>query len=56
VTDGTERTRWKIRGDRLVDEKPHIRLSVASLELPNGSAFGQYVMRMVRRSARFWSG
>ncbi|HEY7812821.1 MAG TPA: hypothetical protein VIC62_06255 [Nakamurella sp.] len=48
VTDGTERTRWKIRGDRMVDENPRIRLSIASLELPNGSTFDQYVMRMPR--------
>jgi hypothetical protein len=40
VTNGAERTRWKIRGDRLVDENPHIRLSVPSLEpaAPNGLA------------------
>lgn len=40
------RTRWKIRGDRLVDENPHIRLSIASVELPDGTQFEQYVMRM----------
>ena len=40
------RTRWKIHGDRLVDENPHIRLSVASVELPDGTTFEQYVMRM----------
>jgi len=48
VSNGTERTRWKIRGDRKVDENPRIRLSVASLELPDGTVFDQYVMRMPR--------
>jgi hypothetical protein len=36
VTNGAERTRWKIRSDRTVDENPRIRLSVASLELADG--------------------
>ncbi len=42
------RTRWTIHGERLVDENPHIRLSVASVELPNGKHFEQYVFRMRR--------
>lgn len=46
VADGVERTRWTIHGDRLVDENPHVRLSVASVELPDGTRFEQYVMRM----------
>jgi 8-oxo-dGTP pyrophosphatase MutT (NUDIX family) len=41
-----ERTRWTIHGERLVDENPHIRLSIASVELPDGTEFEQYVMRM----------
>jgi 8-oxo-dGTP pyrophosphatase MutT (NUDIX family) len=32
----------------LVDENPHIRLSVASVELPDGKQFDQYVFRMPR--------
>ena len=48
VTNGAERTRWKIRGDRTVDENPRIRLSVASLELADGTVFDQYVMRLPR--------
>jgi hypothetical protein len=48
VTNGAERTRWKIRGDRVVDENPRIRLSVASLELADGTRFDQYVMRLPR--------
>jgi 8-oxo-dGTP pyrophosphatase MutT (NUDIX family) len=43
-----ERTVWKIHGERLVDENPHIRLSVASVELPDGKRFDQYVIRMPR--------
>jgi len=43
-----ERTLWKIHGERLVDENPHIRLSVASVELPDGERFEQYVIRMPR--------
>jgi 8-oxo-dGTP pyrophosphatase MutT (NUDIX family) len=45
-----EGTQWKIYGERLVDENPFIRLSVASVELPDGTEFEQYVMRM-RRTA-----
>jgi ADP-ribose pyrophosphatase YjhB (NUDIX family) len=48
VTNGAERTRWKIRSDRVVDENPRIRLSVASLELTDGTVFDQYVMRLPR--------
>ncbi|WP_433347655.1 NUDIX hydrolase [Microtetraspora malaysiensis] len=44
----SERTRWTVHGERLVDENPHIRLSIASVELPTGVNFEQYVMRMRR--------
>ena len=44
----SEQTLWKIHGERLVDENPHIRLSVASVELPDGKRFEQYVIRMPR--------
>jgi len=50
VADGAPRTEWIIHSERLVDENPHLRLSVASVELPDGTTFEQYVMRM-RRSA-----
>jgi 8-oxo-dGTP pyrophosphatase MutT (NUDIX family) len=50
VADDSARTKWLIRGERLVDENPHIRLSIATVELPDGTVFDQYVMRM-RRSA-----
>jgi 8-oxo-dGTP pyrophosphatase MutT (NUDIX family) len=48
VTKGAERTRWKIRSDRVVDENPRIRLSVATLEVTDGTVFDQYVMRLPR--------
>jgi len=36
---------WKVR-ERLVDESRMVRLSVAEVELPDGVAFEQYVLRM----------
>ncbi|SNT14235.1 ADP-ribose pyrophosphatase YjhB, NUDIX family [Actinomadura meyerae] len=44
----SEHTKWTIHGERLVDENRHIRLSVASVELPNGTHFDQYVIRLPR--------
>ncbi|MQA78087.1 MAG: NUDIX domain-containing protein [Streptosporangiales bacterium] len=41
-------TQWTIHGERLVDENRHIRLSVASVTLPDGVEFDQYVIRMPR--------
>lgn len=41
---------WLTHGERLVDENPHIRLSVATVELPERTVFDQYLMR-VRRAA-----
>jgi hypothetical protein len=46
VTSPSEHSRWTIHGERLVDDTPHIKLSIASVELPNGVKFEQYVMRM----------
>jgi 8-oxo-dGTP pyrophosphatase MutT (NUDIX family) len=37
-----------MHADRVVDETPHLRLSVASMELPDGTRFDQYVLRMQR--------
>jgi len=48
VTPGQERTRWKVLGDRVVDESPRLRLSKATVELPDGTVFDQYVMRTPR--------
>ena len=44
----TERSRWTIHGERLIDDSPHVRISTASVELPNGVTFEQYVFRMRR--------
>jgi 8-oxo-dGTP pyrophosphatase MutT (NUDIX family) len=50
VTDDTfpERSRWTIHGERLIDDSPHVKVSMASVELPNGVEFEQYVFRMRR--------
>lgn len=45
-----EPPQWTILGERLVDENPFIRLSIASVALPDGTEFDQYVIRM-RRTA-----
>ena len=50
TSEDRESTQWKIYGERLVDENPFIRLSIASVGLPDGTEFEQYVMRM-RRTA-----
>jgi 8-oxo-dGTP pyrophosphatase MutT (NUDIX family) len=50
TSDEREHTQWTIHGERLVDENPFIRLSIASVELSDGTEFEQYVMRM-RRTA-----
>lgn len=41
-----ELTRWTIHGERVVDDTRRLRLSVASVELPDGVTFEQYVLRM----------
>jgi 8-oxo-dGTP pyrophosphatase MutT (NUDIX family) len=46
--DVTERTRWTIHEERLLDENPHVRISLADVELPDGTLFTQYVFRMRR--------
>jgi hypothetical protein len=33
VAHDEERTRWKVLGERLVDESPHLRLSMATVGL-----------------------
>jgi 8-oxo-dGTP pyrophosphatase MutT (NUDIX family) len=37
-----------IHGERLVDDTPHVRVSLADVELPNHVRFTQYVFRMRR--------
>ncbi|AIG74373.1 NUDIX hydrolase [Amycolatopsis japonica] len=44
--NGHELTRWKIHGERLVDDTRRLRLSIASVELPDGVTFEQYVLRI----------
>lgn len=43
---GDESTLWKIHGERLIDDTRRLRLSIASVELPDGVQFEQYVLRM----------
>ena len=43
-----EGNRWIIHADRLVDENPHIRVSLADVELPDGTEFTQYVFHLRR--------
>ncbi|WP_238161264.1 hypothetical protein [Kribbella antibiotica] len=43
---GDGSTLWKIRGERLVDDSRRLRLSIASVELPDGVQFEQYVLRI----------
>ena len=44
--DQDEATRWAIHHERVVDETRRLRLSIASVELPDGVKFEQYVLRM----------
>jgi 8-oxo-dGTP pyrophosphatase MutT (NUDIX family) len=47
TTDGDpESTLWKIHGEQLIDDTRHLKLSIASVELPDGVQFEQYVLRM----------
>jgi 8-oxo-dGTP pyrophosphatase MutT (NUDIX family) len=44
----TDPHKWVIHGERPVDDTPHIRVSLADVELPNRVRFTQYVFRMRR--------
>jgi 8-oxo-dGTP pyrophosphatase MutT (NUDIX family) len=44
----TDPHKWVIHGERVVDDTPHIRVSLADVELPNHVRFTQYVFRMRR--------
>jgi 8-oxo-dGTP pyrophosphatase MutT (NUDIX family) len=44
----SELTRWTIHGERLIDDTRRLRLSIASVELPDGVEFEQYVLRIPR--------
>ncbi|KAA5828488.1 NUDIX hydrolase [Saccharopolyspora hirsuta] len=39
-------TTWTIHGEKLVDDTRRLKLSIASVELPDGVRFEQYVLRM----------
>lgn len=46
-TDANEDlTRWTVHGERVVDDTRRLSLSIASVELPDGVQFEQYVIRM----------
>jgi 8-oxo-dGTP pyrophosphatase MutT (NUDIX family) len=45
---GADHAQWVIHGERLIDDDPHIRVSLADVELPDGTTFTQYVFRMRR--------
>jgi 8-oxo-dGTP pyrophosphatase MutT (NUDIX family) len=44
----TEPHKWIVHGERLVDDTPHVRVSLTDVELPNHVRFTQYVFRMRR--------
>jgi 8-oxo-dGDP phosphatase len=41
-----ESTKWTIHSERVVDDSRRGRLSIASVELPDGTTFEQYVLRL----------
>lgn len=43
---GTEPAQWTIHGEREIDASRRLRLSIAEVELPDGTRFEQYVMRI----------
>lgn len=45
---GPEQTTWTILGERVVDDSRRGRLSIASVRLPDGVEFEQYVLRLPR--------
>jgi 8-oxo-dGTP pyrophosphatase MutT (NUDIX family) len=45
VSDSHE---WLVHGERLVDDTPHVRISLADVEIPGHARFTQYVFRMRR--------
>ncbi len=42
----SEATRWKIHGERVVDDSRRGRLSIVEVELPDGVTFEQYVLKL----------
>ena len=45
---GIESTRWTVHGERLIDGSRKLQLSIASVQLPDGVLFEQYVLRVPR--------
>jgi hypothetical protein len=43
-----DHARWVIHGERLIDDDPNVRVSLADVELPDGTTFTQYVFRLRR--------
>lgn len=44
--DRAQSTLWKIHGEKLVDDQRRLRLSLATVRLPDGTVFEQYAVRM----------
>ncbi len=44
----SELHKWTVLDERLVDDTPHVRVSLTHVELPNHVRFTQYVFRMRR--------
>ena len=40
--------KWIVHNERLVDDTPHVRISLADVEIPGHARFTQYVFRMRR--------
>jgi 8-oxo-dGTP pyrophosphatase MutT (NUDIX family) len=40
--------KWLVHAERLVDDTPHVRISLADVEIPGHARFTQYVFRMRR--------
>lgn len=45
---GAGQTRWIVHGERVLDDTRRASISVATVELPDGTVFEQYVVRMPR--------
>jgi 8-oxo-dGTP pyrophosphatase MutT (NUDIX family) len=48
VDRNEETRRWAIHGERVVDSSRRLALSIADIELPDGTRFEQYVLRVPR--------
>jgi 8-oxo-dGTP pyrophosphatase MutT (NUDIX family) len=46
MDQGQEPTRWTIHGEQVVDDTRRLKLSIVSVELPDGVRFEQYVLRL----------